>query len=76
MKLSVPQMQMLNALRRGPISQPIGDRILGGAKMRTLRSLKKSGMVKVRLWDEPRPSMGEDDTWEEWSINVEASNGK
>jgi hypothetical protein len=67
MKLSAAQQQMLTALDRSAIAYPIDDPSIGPAKLRTLKALKRRGLVRSRVWDEPRPRQASDEDWIEWA---------
>jgi hypothetical protein len=68
--LSISQRRMLARLRETPggMAWPCDEPILGAAKLRTLRSLKRLGLVKRRCWTERTPSALTDEDWEEWTI--------
>jgi hypothetical protein len=65
------QQQMLAALDRAPIAYPVSEPPLGAAKLRTLKALRRRGLVKSRVWTEDdgpngRLSTASED-WIQWS---------
>lgn len=63
--------QMLSALDRAPIAYPVDDPSIGAAKLRTLKALKRRGLVRSRIWTEGEGPSGRLSTtaedWIEWS---------